>query len=100
MIGIRVRARVKHDRIDEFKEATAANAVASRREPGVARFDILQDADDPAVFTLVEIYRTAEGVAAHKETAHYRTWRDTVADMMAEPRASTRFLVVSPDDRD
>ena len=67
------------------------------QEPGVARFDVLQQEDDPTRFVLVEIYRTPEAAAAHKETAHYATWRDAVAPMMAEPRSSTRYRAVFPD---
>lgn len=78
--------------------ATRANAQASRREPGIARFDVVQQADDPARFVLVEAYRTPDAPAAHKETAHYALWRDTVAPMIAEPRTSVKYGNVFPDD--
>ena len=69
------------------------------KEPGIARFDVVQDTADPTHFVLVEAYRTADAPAAHKETAHYALWRDTVADMMAEPRSSVKFAPVPPDDQ-
>jgi (4S)-4-hydroxy-5-phosphonooxypentane-2,3-dione isomerase len=93
-----VHVHVKPDRIDDFRAATAANAAASVQEPGVARFDAVQEVEDPTRFVLVEAYRDAGGAAAHKETAHYHRWRDTVADMMAEPRTSRRYVNVAPDD--
>jgi quinol monooxygenase YgiN len=77
---------------------TLANARASVREAGIARFDVAQQADDPTRFMLVEVYRTADAPAKHKETAHYATWRDTVAPMMAEPRTSVKFSNIFPDD--
>jgi (4S)-4-hydroxy-5-phosphonooxypentane-2,3-dione isomerase len=85
-----VHVHVKPDQVDAFREATLANARESVREPGVARFDVLQETDDPTRFVLVEAYREG-GAAAHKETAHYQRWRDTVAPMMAEPRASRKY---------
>lgn len=93
-----VACHVKAEHVAAFREATLANARASVREPGIARFDVLEDRDDPTRFVLVEIYRTAEAPAAHKETAHYQRWRDTVAEMMAEPRVSTKYVNVYPDD--
>lgn len=93
-----VACHVKAEHVDAFREATLANARASVREPGIARFDVLEDRDDPTRFVLVEIYRTADAPASHKETAHYKEWRDTVADMMAEPRASKKYVNVFPDD--
>ncbi len=84
--------------VDEFLTATEANATASRAEPGIIRFDVIADRVDPTHIVLVEIYRDDEAAAAHKETAHYATWRDTVAPMMARPRAATRFVNASPDD--
>jgi quinol monooxygenase YgiN len=98
MLIVHVHVRVKPECIDAFKRATVANAQASRREPGIARFDVLQQADDPARFILVEAYRTPEAPAAHKETAHYAAWRDAVADLMAEPRHSVKFQNVDPAD--
>lgn len=93
-----VQVHVKPDRVEAFREATLANARASVEEPGVARFDVLQETEDPTRFLLVEVYRSAAGAAAHKETAHYQTWRDAVADMMATPRASRKYVNVFPDD--
>jgi len=98
MIVVHVHVHVKPDCIEAFKRATVENARHSAQEPGIARFDVLQQADDPARFILVEVYRTADAPARHKETAHYATWRDTVADMMAEPRHSAKFANVFPDD--
>jgi (4S)-4-hydroxy-5-phosphonooxypentane-2,3-dione isomerase len=91
LLIVHVNVRVKVEAVDAFVAATLANARASLREPGVARFDVVQSNEDPTRFVLVEVYRTVEAPDAHKRTAHYATWRDTVADMMAEPRSSTRF---------
>jgi len=96
MLVVHVHARVRPERVDDFLAATMPNAQSSLTEPGVLRFDVIQDAADPAHVVLVEVYRDAEAAAAHKETAHYATWRDAVADMMAEPRASTKFSAVFP----
>lgn len=98
MLVVLVRVKVLADRVDAFKAASLANAAASRGEPGIARFDVLQKADDPTTFILNEVYRSPEAAAAHKETAHYKTWRDTVAPMMAEPRASEKFASIDPPD--
>jgi quinol monooxygenase YgiN len=98
LLILHVHAQVKPDRIEAFKQASLANAEASRREPGVLRFDLIQDRADPARFLLVEIYRSSEAHAAHRETPHYRAWRDAVNEMMAEPRTSARYVNVSPDD--
>jgi len=100
LVIVHVAARVKPDRIEAFRAATIENARNSVREPGVARFDVVQRADDPGCFLLLEVYRSEEAVAAHKETAHYQRWRDAVADMMLEPRSSTRFTSVFPADGD
>ena len=94
MLIIHVQVRVKPEFIEAFKEATLENARTSVQEPGVARFDVMQQADDPARFLLVEIYRSTEDNARHKETAHYAVWRDKVAPMMAEPRASLKYSSV------
>ena len=94
MLIVHVHVKVKGEDVEAFKAATIANARASRKEAGVARFDVLQQSDDRARFLLVEVYRTAEAPAAHKETEHYKTWRDTVADLMAEPRQSVKFTDV------
>lgn len=95
MLIVHVHVRVRPEYIEPFKAATIANAAASRREPGVLRFDIIQQAEDPTRFLLVEIYRDTAAQTAHKQTAHYSVWRDTVADMMAEPRTSVKFNAVS-----
>ncbi len=95
---VHVSVYVKPDRIEAFRAATVENARNSVEEPGVVRFDVLQQSDDPARFLLVEVYRTQAAAAAHKETAHYLRWRDTVADMMAEPRTSVKFTNVFPSD--
>lgn len=96
MLIVHVDVHVLPDRVDAFKEATLANARNSVDEPGIARFDVVQDNADPAHFVLVEVYRTADDPARHKETGHYKTWRATVADMMACDRASTKFTNVFP----
>ena len=98
MLVVHVHARVRPGRAEAFLDATLANARASLAEPGVLRFDVIQDEADPAHVVLVEVYRDAEASAAHKLTPHYATWRDAVAGMMAEPRASTRFSAVFPAD--
>jgi quinol monooxygenase YgiN len=98
MVIVHVHVQVRPDRIEEFKAATIDNASRSVQEPGFARFDVLQQADDPSRFVLVEIYRTAQDPARHKETEHYRIWRDAVADMMVAPRTSVKFGNVFPDD--
>ena len=96
MFVIHVRIHVKPESVEAFKQATMANALASRREPGVARFDCLQLQDDPTRFVLVEAYREADAQAQHRLTRHYEVWRDTVASMMAEPRTSEKFTPVEP----
>jgi quinol monooxygenase YgiN len=98
MLIVLVQAHVKPDFVEAFREATLENARNSVQEPGIARFDVLQDAADPTRFTLIEVYRTADAPAAHKETAHYARWRDTVAPMMAEPRSSVKYTNVFPND--
>jgi quinol monooxygenase YgiN len=100
LLIVHVHAHVKPDAVDTFRAASVTNARASRGEPGVVRFDLLQDRDDPTRFVLVEIYRGSEAAAAHKATAHYATWRDAVADMMAEPRRSVKYVGVVPDGSD
>jgi (4S)-4-hydroxy-5-phosphonooxypentane-2,3-dione isomerase len=94
MFIVHVAVHVKPDVVDAFKAATTANARESVREPGIARFDVIQQMDDPTRFVLVEVYRSPEAAAAHKETRHYQVWRDTVADMMAEPRGSVKYADV------
>lgn len=95
---VHVHVHVKPEFVEAFREATLENARHSVQEPGVARFDVLQQADDPTRFILVEVYRTPEAPAQHKETAHYQRWRDAVAEMMAEPRTSVKYHNVFPPD--
>jgi (4S)-4-hydroxy-5-phosphonooxypentane-2,3-dione isomerase len=96
MLVVHVHVRVRPGQVEEFLAATLVNARASLAEPGVLRFDVIQDEADPAHVVLVEVYRDADASAAHKLTPHYAAWRDAVAAMMAEPRASTRFGAVFP----
>ncbi|AFE09261.1 antibiotic biosynthesis monooxygenase [Corallococcus coralloides DSM 2259] len=98
LLVVHVHVHVLPQHVDAFLQATLANARESVKEPGIARFDVCQDNEDPTRFVLVEAYRTAEAPAAHKETAHYLTWRDTVTPMMAEPRAARRYSNRFPDD--
>lgn len=98
MLIVHVFVHVREDRVEAFKAASLENAGNSVREPGIARFDVVQQVDDPTRFVLVEVYRTPEDPARHKETAHYRTWRDAVEEMMAEPRTSIRYTNVFPDE--
>ncbi|RPJ58831.1 MAG: antibiotic biosynthesis monooxygenase [Acidobacteria bacterium] len=99
MLIVHVHIRVKAEAVNAFRSATIENASQSVKEPGIARFDFLQQADDPTRFILVEVYRDGDAPARHKETAHYAKWRDTVVDMMAEPRTSVKFTNVFPEDR-
>lgn len=96
MFIVHVYVHVKPESVDAFRQASIENARNSVKEPGVARFDVVQQQDDPTRFMLVEVYRTANDVTLHKETAHYATWRDTVADMMAEPRTSVKYRNAFP----
>ena len=98
MFIVHVFVLVKPDQVEAFKAATSENARSSVREPGIARFDVVQQMDDPTRFVLVEVYRTPDDPARHKETAHYQQWRDTVEAMMAEPRTSLKYSNVFPDD--
>jgi quinol monooxygenase YgiN len=91
MLIVVVQVHVKPECLEAFREVTLDNATNSVREPGIARFDVLQQADDPTRFVLVEVYRDDAAPAAHKETAHYARWRDTVASMMASPRTSLKY---------
>lgn len=93
-----VHVHVKPEFVDAFKQASLENASNSVKEEGIARFDVIQQADDPTRFILVEIYKTAEAQSAHKEMAHYLTWRDTVAEMMAEPRQGVKYSNIFPAD--
>ena len=98
MLIVHVFVRVKPDAVEAFAAATRDNARHSVREPGVVRFDVVQQDDDPTRFLLVEVYRSPEDPARHKETAHYAAWRDAVEPMMAEPRRSMRYRAIFPDD--
>ncbi len=95
---VHVQVRVKSEMIDNFRAATIENARNSMLELGVARFDVIQQRDDPACFVLIEIYRTPDDQLKHRETVHYLAWRDTVAPMMAEPRRATLFNAIFPAD--
>ena len=98
MFIVHVFVHVKADQVKNFKAATLENARNSLLEPGVARFDVVQQHEDPTRFVLVEVYKTADDPAKHKETAHYQKWRNAVADMMAEPRKGIKFVNIYPDD--
>ena len=98
MLIVHVFVHVKPDCVEAFKAASVENAQHSVQEPGIARFDVIQQRDDPERFVLVEVYRTPDDPARHKETAHYQKWRDTVAEMMAEPRSSIKYANVFPDE--
>jgi autoinducer 2-degrading protein len=97
MLIVHVHVQVKADQVEAFRAAAIENAQESVREPGVARFDVIQQQDDPTRFILVEVYRSASDPARHKETAHYQRWRDTVEPMMAQPRSSVKYTNVFPD---
>src|SRR4051794_26776281 len=99
MLIVNVQIKVKPECVDPFRKVTIENAMCSLEEPGIVRFDLLQQQDDPTRFLLVEGYNTEDAPARHKETAHYQRWRDIVAPMMAEPRSSVKFSNVFPEDR-
>jgi len=96
MLIVHVHIKVRPDSIDAFREATIENARQSVKEPGVARFDVIQQADDPTRFVLVEVYRSVEATVAHKATAHYAAWRDRAEPLMAEPRTRATYSNVFP----
>ena len=98
MLIVHVHVHVKPEFIEAFQQASLENARNSVQEPGIARFDVIQQVDDPTRFILVEVYRTADDPARHKDTPHYVRWRDTVTEMMAEPRAAVKFANRFPDD--
>lgn len=95
---VHVHVNVKPEFVEAFKQATVENASNSVKETGIARFDVIQQTDDPTKFILVEVYKTADAAAAHKETAHYARWRDTVTEMMAEPRQAVKYTNIFPED--
>jgi (4S)-4-hydroxy-5-phosphonooxypentane-2,3-dione isomerase len=99
MLIVHVHAHVKAEAVDAFRSATLENAAASLAEPGVVRFDVIQALDDPTRFVLVEVYRDERAPVRHKETAHYAKWRDAVAELMAEPRTSTKYRALFPDEQ-
>jgi autoinducer 2-degrading protein len=98
MIVLHVNILVKPEHIEAFKDATMENARHSRKEPGIARFDLLQQKDDPTRFLLVEVYRTPEAIVAHKATAHWAAWRDCAEPLIAEPRTRMQYINISPGD--
>lgn len=98
MLIVHVQVQVKPEAVEAFKAATKKNAAASLKEPGIARFDVIQASDDPTRFVLVEVYRDADAPLRHKDTPHYAEWRDAVAELMAAPRTSMRFSNVFPDE--
>lgn len=98
MLVVHINISVKPEFVEAFKEATVANARESIKEPGIARFDFVQQTDAPNQFILVEAYRDADAPAKHRETQHYQTWRDTVAPMMAEPRTRIMSTNIFPPD--
>ena len=95
MLLVLVQVHVKPEYVEAFRQASLVNAKLSLQEPGIARFDLLQQQDDPTRFVLVEAYQNVEATVAHKATAHYAAWRDAVAGMMAEPRTSVKFNVTN-----
>ena len=97
MLIVHVHVSVKSQFVEDFKKATVENASNSIKEAGVLRFDVIQQEDDHTRFVLVEVYKNAEASAAHKETAHYAKWRDTVAEMMAEPRQGIKYVSIFPE---
>ncbi len=97
MLIVHVHVHVKPESVEQFRQATIENARASVQEPGIARFDVVEQQDDATRFLLIEVYCTPEASAAHKETAHYAKWRDAVAPMMAEPRQSVKYNAIFPD---
>ena len=98
MLIVHIQVHVLPDQIDAFRQASEENARNSIQEPGIARFDIFQQNDDPSRFLFIEIYRDLDAVAAHKTTAHYAKWRDAVEPLMAEPRSRIQYTNVFPDD--
>ncbi len=96
MLIVMVDVHVLESGIEAFKAASAANAVNSLQEPGIARFDVIQRADDPTRFVLIEVYRDEQAPLAHKQTAHYEAWRDAVSPLMASARSSRKFVNLFP----
>ena len=99
MFIVHVQAQIKAPYVEDFKKACIENAKDSLQEEGIARFDIVQQQDDPTRFVLIEVYRNKDAPARHKATLHYRDWRDKVLPMMAQPRKSHFFSNIYPDDK-
>jgi quinol monooxygenase YgiN len=97
MLIVHVHVHVKPESVAEFRRAILENARLSVQEPGIARFDVVEQQDDATRFVLIEVYRSPEAATAHKETTHYAKWRDAVANMMAEPRHSVKYNDVFPE---
>ena len=95
---VHVHVHVKPEFVEAFKQATVENATNSVKEAGIARFDVIQQADDPTRFILVEVYKTAQAPAVHKETLHYKRWANTVMEMMADPRQGIKYVNIFPED--
>ena len=100
MLIVHVHVNVKPEFVEAFKQTTIENASNSVKEPGIARFDAIQQEDDPTKFILVEVYKSGDAPAAHKETAHYAKWRDAVAEMLTEPRHGVKYGNIFPEDDD
>jgi len=98
MLILLVNVHVKPEHLEAFKAATLDNARNSVREPGIARFDVVQQLDDPTRFVLIEAYRDAQAPARHRETAHFNQWRDTVSSMLAEERVRVEYANIFPSD--
>jgi (4S)-4-hydroxy-5-phosphonooxypentane-2,3-dione isomerase len=98
MYIVLVHIHVKAELIEQFKAATFENAKNSVNEAGIVRFDVIQQIEDPARFTLVEVYHTPDDQLKHRDTTHYQIWKDTVGDMMVEPRQGVKYMSIFPDD--
>ena len=98
MFIVHVAVSVKPEQLEAFQQATLINAEASRKEPGIARFDVVQSQTEPTQFMLLEVYRDEHAPVKHKQTAHYQLWRDTIEPMMAAPRSSVKYRNLSPND--
>ena len=96
---VHVFIHVKPDHVEAFKKVSLENTKNSLKEPGVARFDLIQKTDDPTRFVLVEVYRTPEDAPKHKETAHYNNWRESAEPIMAEPRTRIVYSNIFPDEK-
>jgi len=99
MLIVQVHVHVKKDVIDEFISASIENASLSIQEPGIARFDVIQENEDPSRFVLLEVYRSEDDPEKHKQTRHYEVWRDRVESMMIESRHSVKYHNLFPDDQ-